>query len=193
MKNNREKRKKKSGALSRSNIRSNIKLQRAEVKILIPIYVIIILFASFLFLFPVITTPADAGEGVNLKLPQASARTLKPLLEANGTKINVNSRPPTPGPASDKELVKQRICEVFGPYCSQALIIAQRESGFNTNAYNASGSMGVFQINCPSHRRRVGGDCSKLYNMNTNIQIAYDIFREQGYSWNAWSTKIYLK
>lgn len=85
--------------------------------------------------------------------------------------------------------IKTRICEVFGPQCENALIIAKYESTFNPGAYY-NGNYGIFQINCPSHSWRVGGDCNALFDFETNLRIAKQIYDEQG--WGPWSTKIHL-
>ncbi len=91
------------------------------------------------------------------------------------------------------EYVKRRICEVFtGKYCREALIIALHESGYNIRARSSAGAIGVMQIHCKSHMKKVNYDCNKLYDLDTNLQIAYQIFQSQGYSWNAWDTKGFI-
>lgn len=87
------------------------------------------------------------------------------------------------------DVVKTRICEVFGDQCENALIIAKYESTFNPGAYY-NGNYGLFQINCPSHSWRVGGNCNALFDLETNLRVAKDIYNQQG--WGPWSTKIHL-
>jgi hypothetical protein len=91
---------------------------------------------------------------------------------------------------TDIDYMKKRICEVFGDQCNNALIIAQKESHFNTRAISKTNDYGVFQLNCRWQGRRVGGDCNKFLDFETNLRIAKQIYNEQG--WNPWSTKIFL-
>jgi hypothetical protein len=88
------------------------------------------------------------------------------------------------------EYIKKRICEVFGPQCSNALIIAQRESGFRIKVISPTNDYGLFQINCPSHAAKVGGDCTKLFDLETNLSVAKQIFNASG--WCPWTTAKYL-
>lgn len=89
----------------------------------------------------------------------------------------------------DGNYVKQRICEVFGSECQNALIIAKYESGYRTDAYYL-GNYGVFQINCPAHSGKVGGNCNALYDLETNLRVAKQIFDAQG--WGPWAVKHHL-
>lgn len=87
--------------------------------------------------------------------------------------------------------MQQRICEVFGEQCENALIIAKYESGFKNNIVSKTNDYGLFQLNCRWQGRRVGGDCTKFFDFETNLRVAKQIYDEQG--WNPWYTKIYLK
>ena len=89
-----------------------------------------------------------------------------------------------------KEQIQARICQVFGSECQNALIIAKNESGFRPWAISKTNDYGVFQINCRWQKRRVGGDCTKFLDVETNIRVAKQIYDEQG--WNPWTTKKYL-
>lgn len=113
----------------------------------------------------------------------------------NGFDFNYTNRTALDYPQIDKEYVKKRICEVFGTECPNALIIAFKESGNRTNAassgYFSTTNLGVFQINCRWQKGRVGGDCLKFLDLETNLRIAKQIYGEQG--WNPWSTKLFLK
>jgi len=86
--------------------------------------------------------------------------------------------------------IKSKICQVFGPECSNALIIAFRESGYRQFAISKTNDYGIFQMNCRWQGRRVGGVCTRYFDVDTNIRIAKQIFDEQG--WNPWTTKKYL-
>ncbi len=93
--------------------------------------------------------------------------------------------------AYEPNSMKARICEVFGNQCQNALIIAEHESHFNTNAISKTNDYGVFQLNCKWQGKRVGYDCKKFLDFETNLKLAKQIYDEQG--WYPWSTKIYLK
>lgn len=112
----------------------------------------------------------------------------------NGYDFNYANRTAIDYAQIDKEYVKKRICEVFGSECSNALIIAFKESGYRTNAsssgYFSTANLGVFQINCRWQKNRVGGDCLKLFDLETNLRVAKQIYNEQG--WKPWSTKVFL-
>lgn len=72
-----------------------------------------------------------------------------------------------------------------------AFDIISHESGWNPEAthVNPNGTVdyGLFQINS-IHANRVNGDPTKLEDPQTNIDIAYDIYKEQGCS--AWDASI---
>ncbi len=108
--------------------------------------------------------------------------SITPIKENVITGINTNT--------ANKEYIKKRICEVFGTECQNALIIAYHESKYNPNALSKTGDYGVMQVNCYYHSKKVGGDCNKLYNLEINLQVALQIFKNRG--WDAWATKHYL-
>lgn len=93
-------------------------------------------------------------------------------------------------PSFSREEIESKICAAFGSECSNALIIVKHESGFRQYAVSRTGDYGLFQLNCRWQKRRVGGDCSKFFDIDTNIRVARQIFAEQG--WKPWTTKIYL-
>lgn len=93
-------------------------------------------------------------------------------------------------PRYDVTYIKKRICEVFVNNCKEALIIAHKESNYSTTAVSRTGDYGVFQLNCRWQKRRVGGDCTRFLDLETNLKVAKQIFNEQG--WNPWTTKKYL-
>ncbi len=71
----------------------------------------------------------------------------------------------------------------------KALQVAYRESGYNPSAFNGSCCYGVFQISYDSHRGRLaarGLGRDGLYDPVVNIEIALEIFNQQG--WSPWTT-----
>lgn len=101
------------------------------------------------------------------------------------------STPPPPLPTNQSSVAKM-IEQVFGPYSSAALQVAQCESGLNPNAYNptsigSSHAEGVFQILYPSTWDSTSEAASSPYNAMANIKAAYQIFARDGYNWHEWS------
>jgi hypothetical protein len=86
----------------------------------------------------------------------------------------------------------RRVCEEFGAQGNNALIIAYYESHYNNGALSPTNDYGFFQINCPSHRAKVGGDCTKLYDFETNLRIAKQVYGGRG-NWSAWYTSHRLR
>jgi len=64
------------------------------------------------------------------------------------------------------------------------LRIMKAESGCRSNALSATGDRGLMQINWV-HSAKVGGDLDKLYDPQTNIAVAYQIYSASG--WTPWS------
>lgn len=97
----------------------------------------------------------------------------------------------TPPPTNQSSVAKM-IEQVFGPYSSAALRVANCESGLNPNAYNptsigGSHAEGVFQILYPSTWSSTSQAASSPYNAMANIRAAYEIFARDGYNWHEWS------
>jgi hypothetical protein len=96
------------------------------------------------------------------------------------------------------ETIEDKIRRVFGKDADMAVAIAKAESGLNEKSVskpNRNGSIdrGIFQINSV-HLWRVGGDSSKLLDRDTNIAVAYEIFKEQNWiPWTVYRTGAYLK
>lgn len=68
---------------------------------------------------------------------------------------------------------------------NNALLTMRRESGCRANAVNPnSPDYGLFQINFPSHKKRVSGNAKALLDPNTNVRVAAQIWRESG--WCPW-------
>jgi Transglycosylase SLT domain len=71
----------------------------------------------------------------------------------------------------------------------KALDVAWKESNYQARVYNNICCYGVFQIHYESHKRRLaarGLGLEGLYDPKVNIEIALEIFREQG--WSPWTT-----
>jgi hypothetical protein len=86
--------------------------------------------------------------------------------------------------------VQQRIRGVFGLYATQALHVAQCESGFDPNAYNpivvANGhAQGVFQI-IDATWATTSERAQSPYSPEANIQAAWEIFQRDSYRWFEW-------
>ena len=79
--------------------------------------------------------------------------------------------------------VTRAICQVFGPYCSQALRVAWCESRYQTTARNGS-YLGLFQMG--SYARARYGHGADAW---TQARAAYRYFRDAGYSWSPWACK----
>jgi hypothetical protein len=71
----------------------------------------------------------------------------------------------------------------------KALDVAWKESNYLARADNGICCLGVFQINYASHKRRLaarGLGREGLFDARVNIEIALEIFNEQG--WSPWTT-----
>lgn len=93
---------------------------------------------------------------------------------------------------SDKFDVIRDIIVTFGDDSNIALAVAKAESGLRCEAYhfNNNGTIdhSIFQLNSV-HKKR-----GNLENCKENIKIAYEIFKEQGWTpWVVYNTKSYLK
>lgn len=172
----------------------------------------LIYFAVFMFIFPVSTV--SAKDNTNIQI-EAQAIVIKPQIEAKTNikeirnvideslaqkQVEIKSRPASNIPGNSRDWskskyteseIKEKICQVFTSNCREALIIAKNESGFRPWAISKTNDYGVFQLNCRWQKKRVGGDCNKFLDPDTNIRIAKQIYTEQG--WNPWTTKIYLQ
>lgn len=81
------------------------------------------------------------------------------------------------------------IHQVFGRYGDQAVRVAMCESSMNPNAYNGIlGAAGLFQI-IPGTFASTSYAGQSVYNPETNIRAAYEIFARDGYSWSEWACK----
>ena len=88
--------------------------------------------------------------------------------------------------AKDDDNIPTYIRHVFGDKADEALKIVGCESKFNPKAIGDGGkSIGLFQIHTTWHKI----EPRFLKNFKINTQVAYQLFKESGNSWNLWSCK----
>jgi len=93
---------------------------------------------------------------------------------------------------------QQYLCNKFGKDCRIALAIFRAESGLNKKALNVNkgGSVdfGCMQINSV-HLQNIDTDKVNLFNCQNNIDVAYQIFQQQGNfsAWEAYTNGSYKK
>jgi hypothetical protein len=75
------------------------------------------------------------------------------------------------------------ICEVFGPYCRQALAVAWCESGHQTTARNGQ-YLGLFQMG--TYARQLAGHGDTAYEQ---AMAAFRLFLKTGRDWSPWSCR----
>jgi hypothetical protein len=81
--------------------------------------------------------------------------------------------------------VKQAICYVFGPYCSQALSVAYCETGGTFSVYAQNGQyLGLFQMG--DYARSTYGHSTNAY---WQARFAYNYFVDAGRDWSPWECK----
>jgi hypothetical protein len=136
---------------------------------------------------------------------KASATTAKPA--AKTTAPAAKPAPPAPRPAPttaqtappttakpsrqySTDEVKALIRQMWpADSVEKALDVAWKESNYLARADNGICCLGVFQINYGSHKRRLaarGLGREGLFDARVNIEIAIEIFNEQG--WSPWTT-----
>lgn len=89
--------------------------------------------------------------------------------------------------------IKGYIRYVFGKHTDEALAVAYCESRFHANSVGGVGERGLFQIH-PIHTKRIeklGLKFDDMFNPYRNTDVAYNIFKEQG--WGPWTCKFVLK
>lgn len=67
---------------------------------------------------------------------------------------------------------------------NNAMLTMQKESGCRSNAVSPTDDHGLMQINCRYHCSKVGGNVNALYDPETNIKLASQIYAGRG--WTAW-------
>lgn len=76
--------------------------------------------------------------------------------------------------------------------CNTAIALFYAESGLNPGRKSGTNDHGVAQINKWYQRNRIGD--RDLYNAQDNIDIAYEIYQEQGFKpWSAYKNGAYKK
>jgi len=87
---------------------------------------------------------------------------------------------------ASRTVAERAICVVFGPYCGQALRVAQCESGMHTWASNGQ-YVNLFQMGYAERRRygwHVAGSSPWVA-----ARAAYRYFAATGYDWSPWTCK----
>jgi len=97
---------------------------------------------------------------------------LSPIADIEREYVEVYTQP---------DSIEDQIKAVFKEYGDQAVKVAKCESGLNPKARNkTSSARGLFQIMQSWHKI----DQKWLYNPTVNIEIAHQLFQEQG--WEPW-------
>ena len=135
---------------------------------------------------PVATTAKSAVTTAK-PAPKSTAPAAKP------TPTTAKPAPTTtakPNRQYSMEEVKSLIRQMWpADSVDKALDVAWKESNYLAGADNGFCCLGVFQINYASHQRRLaarGLGRNGLFDARVNIDIALEIFREQG--WSPWTT-----
>lgn len=93
----------------------------------------------------------------------------------------------TTGPES---YIVDKIMTTFGKNGEVAVAVARAESGLRYNAQNSC-CAGIFQIHRVHKAKYEGED---IYDVDTNIRVAYEIFKAQGWQpWEAYTNGAYKK
>jgi len=92
--------------------------------------------------------------------------------------------------------LQQYICNKFGKDCRTALAIAKAESNYNCNEINVNSNnsvdFGIFQENSVHLNKQF--TFSDLANCNTQIDAAYKLYQQQGFSpWSTYTSGAYKK
>ena len=129
----------------------------------------------------------DLGSGSRRAGNQARARA---SVEADSGTNGINGRLTTD---------QQYACEKFGPACRIALAIQAAENSrgaceiYHYNSSDGTLDWGYFQINTV-HLTRPGLNLRDLLDCKTNIDFAYNLFREKGFEpWTAYTSGAYRK
>lgn len=118
----------------------------------------------------------------------AEASYVSPVASSSASLIESPSPTLTPEPSGD---VADMIRKTFGTHADKAFALLQCENAsLNPKAVNTAGNtpagsrdIGVFQIN-EFHQ---GVHSKFLFDPQTNVQIAWQIYRDSGYSFRMWS------
>jgi soluble lytic murein transglycosylase-like protein len=111
------------------------------------------------------------------KAPPVAAAAIAPPAPSTGRGLPAARA----GPARWESLVSRYRWPV-----AEALSVLSCESRGDPAAYRA-GNYGLFQINS-IHAWRVGGKVASLFDPETNVRVAYDIWRDNA-GWGPWACK----
>ena len=114
---------------------------------------------------------------------EESIKKLNSKAKPNATKVATATKPQTkPAVIYPIGCEKYRL-EVakYNWNVNIVLAIMKAESGCRSGALSSTGDRGLMQINW-IHSAKVGGDLNKLYNPQTNIAVAYQIYSNSGFS-----------
>jgi hypothetical protein len=64
----------------------------------------------------------------------------------------IHAEEPAPPSVPEDDSVEAVVCAVFGPYCADALAVAECESGLNPTAVSATDDHGLFQLHKDAQR-----------------------------------------
>jgi hypothetical protein len=142
---------------------------------------------------PVATT-AKAAATTTKPAAKTTAPAAKPAPPASRpAPTTAQTAPPTtakPSRQYSADEVKALIRQMWPTdSVEKALDVAWKESNYLARADNGICCLGVFQINYGSHKRRLaarGLGREGLFDARVNIEIAIEIFNEQG--WSPWTT-----
>jgi hypothetical protein len=142
---------------------------------------------------PVVTTAKPAATTAK---PSATTAKPAPKPTAPAAKPAPTTAKPSPTTTAkpnrqySPEEVKSLIRQMWpADSVDKALDVAWKESNYLAGADNGWCCLGVFQINFASHQWRLaarGLGRGGLFDARVNIEIALEIFREQG--WSPWTT-----
>jgi hypothetical protein len=142
---------------------------------------------------PAASTPkpvATTGKTVATTAKPASKSTAPAAKPAPTTAKPAPTTTAKPNRQYSTEEVKSLIRQMWpAESLDKALDVAWKESNYLAGADNGICCLGVFQINYSSHQRRLaarGLGRNALFDARVNIEIALEIFREQG--WSPWTT-----
>jgi hypothetical protein len=98
---------------------------------------------------------------------------------------------PTPDIQDETEAIREEIRNTFGEHADKAFkVLSCENASLNPKAVNTAGNvpagsrdMGIFQIN----EYWQGVHAKFLLNWETNIRLAYQIFEENGHSFERWT------
>jgi hypothetical protein len=137
---------------------------------------------AFILGISLVGTEATANEPVELMTPLATRAF---AMELTRPQLPVETK------TDEQQEIANYICEVFGKDCDKAFAVLSCENpSLNPKAVNTAGNepagsrdIGVFQIN--EYWQRTQGKF--LFNWKINVEIAHQLFEENGKSFKLWT------